>query len=406
MNSARLLYVIVTDICLMKILGIPLIWILLLGSLIAPIGSLSAFATAGSSTVLTSSHNPSTFGQIVTFTATVSPNNATGIVQFNDTDTNPPTILGTSMVGNAGIAMFTTSSLSTGSHNVVAKYLGDVHNTASTSNVLQETINPIHLSSTIVLTSNTTSIASSQSVNFTAVVSPNNATGTVQFLINGTNFGSHTISSGKSKIVTSSLPIGTDIVSASYSGNGLLDPSSSNSVTVLVTTTVQNETHGKVTGGGHIGKNISFGFDVSTDSHGKKKIKGNIQYNDKTSKIKLHGNNVTSLFIDSSLTQASFNGNAIINGTSGFTFHVSITDPDKNGEHDVFSIMISDGSGNLVYQNSGQVKGHIEIHTVHNDDDTKHVKQVDEKNSHFTKSNEKGNNLQGKYKHKSKNHQD
>ena len=496
----------------MKISGIPLVWILLLGLLIAPIGSLSAFATVGSSTIITSSsQNPSTFGHTVTFTASVTPHTATGIVQFNDTNTNPPTTLGTSTLNNTGIATFSTPSLSIGSHNIVAKYLGDANNTASTSGVLAQVVNPVHLSSAITLNanttsiifghtvnftatvspntatgtvqfndtnttpptilgigtissghasfstsslsigshniitkylgntnyipstsnvltetvnpaslsstttliSNTTSIMLNQSVNFTATVSPNTAAGTVQFLINGTNFGSPiTLSSGKASTITSSLPIGTNIIIASYSGSSNLSPSSSNSVTVIVTSTVQGGTQGKITGGGHIGKDVNFGFEVNADSPGKKKIKGNIQYNDKNSKIKLHSNNVTSLFIDPGLIQASFSGNAQVNDKSGFAFSVNVTDPDKTGEHDVLSITVTDGTGKVVYKNSGQVKGHIEIHAVHNDN-TQHVKPVHEKNSHAEKDKEKGkhnsqvnNNSQGKDKHKSKKHQD
>lgn len=390
----------------MKILGMSLVWILLLGSLITPMG-LSAFATTGTSTMVTSSHNPSTFGQIVTFTASVTPHTATGTVQFNDTSTNPPTTLGTGTLNNTGIATFGTSSLSIGSHNIVAKYIGNVNNTASTSGILVQVVNSVLTSSVITLNANTTSIILGHTINFTAMVSPNAATGSVQFLINGTNFGSPiTLSGGKSSIVISSLPIGTNIVIASYSGSSTFSPSSSNSVTVKVATTVQSGTQGKVTGGGHIGKNINFGFNVDADSHGKNKIKGNIQYNDKTSKIKMHSNNVTSLSIASDLMHASFDGNAIVNDTSGFAFSVNITDPDKTGKHDVFSITITDGSGNIVYKNSGQVKGHIEIHAVHNDN-SQHVKQVHEKNSHAEKSTETGKyNSQGKDKHKSKNHQD
>lgn len=50
------------------------------------------------------------------------------------------------------------------------------------------------------------------------------------------------------------------------------------------------------------------------------------------------------------------------NAAGKLTFLVSVTDPDKKGEHDTFSITITDSNGNIVYQNSGTVKGHIEIH--------------------------------------------
>jgi hypothetical protein len=371
----------------MKVSGISFVWILLLGSLVAPIGFLSAFAAVGSFTTITSSQNPSTFGQLVTFTAFVTPHNATGTIQFNDTSTSPPTVLGTGTLGSTGNATFSTLSLSIGSHNIVARYLGDVNNISSVSGILVQTVNPVHISSTTTLTSNATSIISGRSVNFTAMVSPSSATGTIQFLLNGTNFGSPvTLSGGKATLVTSLLPAGIDNMAASYSGNSNLNHSISNSVkvtvattvTTTVTTTVPGVTSGKVTGGGHIGKGVNFGFEVNADNNGKKKIKGNLEYADKNPKIKLHSNNMTSLSIDPSHTQVSFSGKARVNGTSGFTFSVSITDPDKKGEHDTFSITITDGSGKIIYQNSGQVKGHIEIHTAHKDN-PHDVKQVNER---------------------------
>ncbi|MBI1828026.1 MAG: Ig-like domain repeat protein [Thaumarchaeota archaeon] len=397
----------------MKVLGISFVWILLLGSLVAPIGFLSAFAAVGSFTTVTSSQNPSTFGQLVTFTAFVTPHNATGTIQFNDTSTSPPTVLGTGTLGSTGNATFSTSSLSIGSHSIVARYLGDVNNTSSISGILVQTVNPVSVSSTTTLISNVTSIISGKSVNFTAIVSPSSATGTIQFMLNGTNFGSPvTLSGGKATLVTSLLPAGIDNMGASYSGNSNLNHSISNSVKVTVattvTTTVPGVTSGKVTGGGHIGKGVIFGFEVNADSNGKKKIKGNLEYADRNSKIKLRSNNMTSLSIDQNMTHASFSGRAKVNGTSGFTFTVSVTDPDKRGQHDTFSIMITDGTGKVIYQNSGLVRGHIEIHAIHKDN--RHdVRQVHEKNDDengkekqrlLAKSNQDTNNLQGIIKQK------
>ncbi|HKC78596.1 MAG TPA: Ig-like domain-containing protein, partial [Nitrosopumilaceae archaeon] len=204
---------------------------------------------------------------------------------------------------------------------------------------------------------------------------------------------------------------GTNKVTASYSGNSNLNPSTSNSVTVTVANTVQSVTLGKVTGGGHIGKGVHFGFNIIADSNDKKKIKGNLEYIDKNSKIKLHGNNMTSLSIDQSLTHASFSGTAKVNGASGLTFSVSIIDPDKKGEHDTFSITITDGSGKAIYQNSGQVKGHIEIHTAHKDNphdanqvnekDSENEKNTDNEKNSDTKKDSDNEDSKGKEKQKS-----
>src|SRR4030095_13447686 len=81
-------------------------------------------AKAATSTALASSVNPSDLGQSVTFTATVSSGAGTpsGTVQFKDNGDNlgPPVALNAS-----GVAQFTTSSLTTGTHPITADYSGD-----------------------------------------------------------------------------------------------------------------------------------------------------------------------------------------------------------------------------------------------------------------------------------------
>ena len=70
---------------------------------------------ASSSTAVTSSNNPSTFGSSVTFTATVTPSAATGTVTFKDGSTT----LGTGTL-SSGTATYTTTTLIVGSHSITA----------------------------------------------------------------------------------------------------------------------------------------------------------------------------------------------------------------------------------------------------------------------------------------------
>lgn len=86
-------------------------------------------------TVLTSSLNPSSQGQAVTFTANVSGTSPTGSVTFSD----GATTLGTIVLAN-GIATLTTSALAPGSHAIRASYAGDANNSASTA-TLTQTVN-------------------------------------------------------------------------------------------------------------------------------------------------------------------------------------------------------------------------------------------------------------------------
>jgi hypothetical protein len=99
-------------------------------------------AKAQTVTMLTSSLDPATSGQSVTFTANVvaagSPVAApTGVVSFLDGST----VLGTKTLVGSGVASFSTASLSVGSHAITASYAGDANSTASVSAVLTETVN-------------------------------------------------------------------------------------------------------------------------------------------------------------------------------------------------------------------------------------------------------------------------
>jgi hypothetical protein len=92
--------------------------------------------TNATSTSLTSTPNPSAFGQTVTFTATVTGNTPTGIVTFKD----GATTLGASTLNGAGQAIFATSSLGAGAHAITAAYGGDGANLASASSALSQTV--------------------------------------------------------------------------------------------------------------------------------------------------------------------------------------------------------------------------------------------------------------------------
>jgi predicted small lipoprotein YifL len=90
---------------------------------------------ASTSTEVTSSLNPSTSGDLVTFTATVTPSIATGTVTFKD----DKTVLGTDTL-SGGVAKLSTSALSVASHSITAVYSGDTNFAASTSSTLTQTV--------------------------------------------------------------------------------------------------------------------------------------------------------------------------------------------------------------------------------------------------------------------------
>jgi prepilin-type N-terminal cleavage/methylation domain-containing protein len=164
---------------------------------------------------LTSSPNPSSFSQSVTFTAaviSVPPAVATGTVTFKDGGTT----LGTGTVAS-GSAAFIVSSLSVASHTITAVYSGDANFNTSTSSSLTQIVNKA--GTTVNLISSQNPSSSGQSITFTASVTPTGATGTVTFKDGGTTLGTGTVASGSATFIISSLSAGSHTVTAVYSGD-------------------------------------------------------------------------------------------------------------------------------------------------------------------------------------------
>ena len=186
---------------------------------------------AATSVTLVSSRNPSTYGSVVTFIATVSPSFATGTVTFMD----GTTVLGTSTLVHttADLTMDTTSTLTAGSHSITAVYNGDTNCNGSTSSALAETVNKANATLALASSSNPSTYGSS--VTFTATVSPSLATGTVTFINGTTTLGTGTISGAIASYSTSTLAVGSSSIAASYGG----DANDNGSTSSVLTQTVQ-----------------------------------------------------------------------------------------------------------------------------------------------------------------------
>jgi hypothetical protein len=205
-------------------------------SITAVYGGDTDFTTSTSSTVdqtvdqdsttssVASSANPSVFGQSVTFTATISANSPgsgtpTGSVTFEDGSTT----LGTTTLNGSGIATFSTSSLSVGSHSITAVYGGDTDFTTSTSPALGQMVNPD--ASTSVVASSASSSVLFQSITFTAEVIANAPgsgipTGSVTFFDGSIVLGDGLLNgSGIAAVSTSDLALGDHSITAVYNGS-------------------------------------------------------------------------------------------------------------------------------------------------------------------------------------------
>jgi len=180
-------------------------------------------------TTLSASQGSSTYGDSVTFTATVSPAAATGTVTFNDAGS----ALGSGTL-NSGTATFTTSALSAGDHTITTTYGGDATCSGSTSDPLPYTVNKA-VSETLLSSGVNPSIFG-QVVTFTAAVSPSAATGTVTFYEGTTRLGTAAVSSGTASYSTSSLPVGDHVITATYEGDSNVAGSTSSALMQKVNT--------------------------------------------------------------------------------------------------------------------------------------------------------------------------
>jgi len=174
-------------------------------------------------TILESSTNPSSVGQSVTFTATVTssagpPPNGESITFYNGSSA-----LGTGTL-NSGLAFLSTSALAAGTHIITAKYPGDSNFAASDSSTLKQTVNSTTKSPTS--TSLATSLNPStygQKVTFTAAVTNNGGstpTGKVSFTWGTYTIGTATLnSSGVATLTKSNLNVQTFPLTAVYKGD-------------------------------------------------------------------------------------------------------------------------------------------------------------------------------------------
>jgi ELWxxDGT repeat protein len=179
-------------------------------------------------TTLTSSVDPAVFGQPVTFTATVTakaPGSGMpiGFVQF---DEGTKVLYSTFLDTPSGQATFSTSALAVGSHTITAAYIGLANFNASQGNdsASPEVVNPQGTGSAV--TSSPSPAVLGQSVTFTANVSMHGTgsvkpTGTVMFKEGSTILASSVPVNalGQATFVTSSLPLGSNTITVSYSGN-------------------------------------------------------------------------------------------------------------------------------------------------------------------------------------------
>ena len=196
-------------------------------------------------TTLAASPSAVASGQTLNLTATVSTSGTTvptGMVSFM----NGSTVMGTVPLNSAGVAVWSTTSLSVGTYSLTARYAGATSFASSTSAAAGVTVNALLTTPTIALAATPNPVTEGQGFVLTATVSENGTpipTGTVSFMNGSTVVGIGVLnSSGVATLSITSLAVGTYTLTAQYpsatnptpQGSGSAGPASA-SATVLVT---------------------------------------------------------------------------------------------------------------------------------------------------------------------------
>jgi hypothetical protein len=185
-------------------------------------------------TALASSLSSPVYGQPVSFTATISSDN--GVPPDGETIyfMNGSGLLGTGKLSN-GTATLKTTALPVGSDQIKASYGGDWNFSGSSSSIVTETVG--RAASSSALTASPNPATSSQSVTLTVSVTgqyTGTPTGTVTFNYGSTVLGTASLNNGSASYTTPPLPVGTDAVTATYSGDGNFVGSASAAVNIVV----------------------------------------------------------------------------------------------------------------------------------------------------------------------------
>jgi hypothetical protein len=274
-------------------------------------------SSGATNTTVTSSVDPSVYGQKVTFTATVTPvvsgsTKPTGTVTFKD----GTTVLGSATLNNLGNATYTTTAfaLAVGGNSITATYSGNSKFSSSTSTPFSQTVNEDPTTETLKASVSTAVVG--QNVTFTATVSANSPgsgtpTGSVTFFDGSTSLGQVTLSSGKATLTTSNLPVGSDPITVSYNSDGHYQAGGSAPLTETINqaatkTVVASSDHTTV-----FGQSVTFTATVSVRNPGTGTPTGMVTFKD--------GSSVLGTMPLNGAGQATYSTSALLAGSHSIT---------------------------------------------------------------------------------------
>ncbi len=281
---------------------------------------------------LASSPNPSTVGQSVSITATVTSAapggpTPTGTVQLNDNG-NPT---GSPVALSGGVGVIMISTLTQGNHSLYVQYSGDSNYGLTNSSGILQTVNASGKASTLTSVSASPNPATTgQKVTFTATVDSTVAgtiTGTVTFYDGAAQLGTPvTLSGSEAQYSTTTLSQGTHSITAVYSGDSNYTTSTSPAVTQTInasgkatsTTTLKSSLNPSTTGA-----SVTFTASVSSSTAGT--ITGTVSFFDGSTQI---GSPVTlsggaAAYTTSALAQGTHSITAVYSGDTNYSTSTS-----------------------------------------------------------------------------------
>lgn len=237
----------------------------------------------GDTTVLTVTPNPSTFGEIVSLTAIVTASGGasatpSGTVTFSDGSNS----LGTATLDTAGRASLAVSSLTPGSHSIVAAYSGDTRFSPSTSTASSLTVNKG--STTTSLSGSPNPSVFGQAVVFSATVTGPTGTGTptgsMTFSDGAIAIGTATLNQGKATLSVNSLTVGAHSISASYAGDSTFANSTSAALSQTVNKSSTTTTLAGTPNPSVFGQPVTLTATVVASGGGTGTPSGNVTFSD------------------------------------------------------------------------------------------------------------------------------
>ncbi len=277
------------------------------------------------SAAVNSSTNASSFGQSVTFTATVtagSPGSGTptGTMTFID----GLTALGMQTLNGSAQATLTTSALAVGSHTITVVYGGDTDFSGATSSALIQVVNQATTST--ALSPSTNSAAFGQSITLTATVTANapgsgTPSGSVTFMDGATSLGTGALNGSGIATLTTSLQLGSNSITAVYGGSTDDTGSTSAASNITVNPDATSSVVSSSASPSVFGESVTFTAVVTANSPGSGTPTGTVTFMDGATSLgtgALNGSGHATLSV-SSLSVGSHSITVVYGGDTDFT---------------------------------------------------------------------------------------